>query len=179
MDEERIRQIVEGKIEQIEHSNSGNLTLAKLRKGIGKAPGEIPELWSIVVEDLPEGISEEEQTAAEWSVYIALVLYVHHRLQQKNVHRHGGSLGSAVKLLVIKKDDPDGEKRFVSEMMRITSLTEPNMIFSRLNHLIKHLAQTKSFSGLCKTGFRYISDSELRRRSSSHGLGNGFLRLSV
>ena len=42
MDEERIRQIVEGKIEQIEHSNSGNLTLAKLRKGIGKAPGEIP-----------------------------------------------------------------------------------------------------------------------------------------
>ena len=143
MDEERIRQIVEGKIEQIEHSNSGNLTLAKLRKGIGKAPGEIPELWSIVVEDLPEGISEEEQTAAEWSVYIALVLYAHHRLQQKNVHRHGGSLGSAVKLLFIKKDDSDGEKRFVSEMMRITSLTEPNMIFSQLNHLIKHLAQTK------------------------------------
>lgn len=143
MDEERIRQIVEGKIEQIEYSNSGNLTLAKLRKGIGKAPGEIPELWSLVVEDIPEGISEEEQTAAEWSVYIALVLYAHHRLQQKNVHRHGGSLGSAVKLLVIKKDDPDGEERFVSEMMRITSLTEPNMIFSQLNHLIKHLAQTK------------------------------------
>ena len=43
----------------------------------------------------------------------------------------------------MKKDDPDGEERFVSEMMRITTLTEPNMIFSRLNHLIKHLAQTK------------------------------------
>lgn len=174
MDEERIRQIVEGKIEQIEHSNSGNLTLAKLRKGIGKAPGEIPELWSVVVEDIPEGISEEEQTAAEWSVYIALVLYAHHRLQQKNVHRHGGSLGSAVKLLVIKKDDPDGEERFVSEMMRITSLTEPNMIFSQLIHLIK-LAADQSFFGLRKTGFRYLLASKRgRKRTSSMDWGMDF-----
>ena len=107
-------------------------------------------------------------------MYIALVLYAHHRLQQKNVHRHGGSLGSAVKLLVIKNDDPDGEERFVSEMMRITSLTEPNMIFSQLNHLIKHLAQTK-----VSLDYARLASERGRKRAGSNGLGNGFLRLSV
>ena len=36
--------------------------LAKMRKGVGKVPGADPELWGILFEDLPEGLTGRGNT---------------------------------------------------------------------------------------------------------------------
>ncbi len=78
--------------------------LAKLRRGIGKPPGELPELWAATLAEAPQawdgkgGKPSREQNA----VHAALTLYALHR-QGKNISMStdkGNSLGGAAARLV-------------------------------------------------------------------------------
>lgn len=55
--------------------------LAMLRRGVGKKPGDLPELWGILFGDLPEEFLSVsgEPTREEWAVYTALTLYALHQ----------------------------------------------------------------------------------------------------
>ena len=52
-----------------------------LRRGIGKMPGDIPELWNILFDGLPEELMSKvgDPSYAEWSIYTALTLYALHQ----------------------------------------------------------------------------------------------------
>ena len=55
--------------------NQRRAELAKLRRGIGHAPGELPELWGSFLLEMPESFqSRSTPSAAEWAVYLALTL---------------------------------------------------------------------------------------------------------
>lgn len=114
--------------------------LFELRKGIGRKPGELPTLWGLTLTDLP-GVSDHfdcsEPTAVEWSVYMALVIYGTQRLyadDQNEVHKEKVSLGTALRKLALKTDKED---YFLKELQRLTSLTEPELIFSQIYRLSK------------------------------------------
>lgn len=87
--------------------------LANLRRGIGKRPGELPELWGLLFADIPEELLSRngEPTREEWSLYTALTLYALHQqsrnLREKNMHceQEEGRLGRAVGRLVSDEDD--------------------------------------------------------------------------
>ncbi len=78
--------------------------LAKLRRGVGKSPGELPELWEATLIDAPEawngrdGVPSFEQNA----VHAALTLYALHRQGKTGSMnlKEGGSLGAAAARLV-------------------------------------------------------------------------------
>ena len=59
----------------------GNALLANLRRGVGKVPGEIPEILGSILEDLPEEYLSESgyPTREEWTVYTSLTLYALHQ----------------------------------------------------------------------------------------------------
>jgi CRISPR system Cascade subunit CasB len=81
---------------------------AKLRRGIGKTPGELPELWEITLSDAPSGWDGKNGVASfqQNAVHTALTLYALHR-QGKNSSMNsdeGDSLGGAAARLVA----PDG-----------------------------------------------------------------------
>ena len=59
--------------------------LARLRRGIGKRPGEIPELWEWMMTD--EQLRFSEPTYEEWASYIALTLYAFHQ-QGNDIKQH-------------------------------------------------------------------------------------------
>lgn len=66
--------------------NSGNTgaqkaILANLRKGVGHVPGEIPELWGMFLQNMPEEFYSfsGKPTHAEWAVYTALTLFAQHQ----------------------------------------------------------------------------------------------------
>ncbi len=61
-------------LQQLEGSSQGNAELACLRRGIGKNPGEMPDLWGILYEDMPENFigNTDEPSKEEWSCYTAL-----------------------------------------------------------------------------------------------------------
>lgn len=92
-------------------------TLARLRRGVGKEPGAMPELWEVLFAAAPERLSGNEgyPSRGEWAVYTALTLYGLHQqgkdIKQKNMHRTGEGLGIAVRKLVKNEDEESRVKR--------------------------------------------------------------------
>ena len=92
--------------------------LAILRHGVGRKPGDMPELWGLFFAEMnPLMFSQDgEPTPAEWAVYTALTLYALHQqgrtIRKENMHRMGKDeykLGRAVARLV-KREDEDRER---------------------------------------------------------------------
>ena len=82
--------------------NQRRAELAKLRRGIGHAPGDLPELWGSFLLEMPESFQgRSAPSAAEWAVYLALTLYALHQQGEENVsmNEKGCTLGRAVRLL--------------------------------------------------------------------------------
>ena len=87
--------------------------LANLRRGIGKKPGDLPELWGMLFADMPEEIMSRngEPTREEWAVYTALTLYALHqqnkKLRENSMHaaQSEGRLGLAIARLVKSEED--------------------------------------------------------------------------
>ena len=92
--------------------------LANLRRGIGRKPGDMPELWGMLFATMPEKMLSKngEPTREEWAVYTALTLYALHQqgraIRNENMHQMGRpeyKLGRAVARLV-KREDEDRER---------------------------------------------------------------------
>ena len=99
--------------------------LAKLRRGVGKQPGEMPELFEILLMDMTEELYSkgDQPSYSEWAIYTALTLFALHQqgkdhpmcveggTENKNT---GNSLGAAVGALVKKDRDrePAIKRRF-------------------------------------------------------------------
>lgn len=85
--------------------------LANLRRGVGRIPGDQPELWSVFLQDMPPAWKSQtgEPTREEWAVYLALTLYALHQqghaLPEDNMSRSGVRFGQAVRRLVKPGED--------------------------------------------------------------------------
>ena len=85
--------------------------LAELRRGIGREPGELPELWGMFLEELPESLYGDKWGAspAEWAVYMSLTLFALHQQgwspQSEPMHKEDVSLGAAAAALIDTEDD--------------------------------------------------------------------------
>jgi len=77
--------------------------LAKLRRGVGCEPGELPEVWDITLADLPEELlgSDGEVSQAEQAIHTSLTLFaLHQQGKAYSVSLKKVSFGSAVRKLV-------------------------------------------------------------------------------
>ena len=94
-------------INSISETGPGKAILAQLRRGAGKKPGELPELWGMIFEKVPdELLGKNEVSYAEWAIYTALTLYaVHRQGSDKDVDLKDVSLGQAAAGLVHSEDD--------------------------------------------------------------------------
>ena len=83
--------------------------LANMRRGVGKAPGELPELWGLIFDRMPEELlGNQGHSDAEWAVYSALTLYaLHQQGSEESVQAADISVGSAAACLVKSEDDTD------------------------------------------------------------------------
>ena len=92
-DDREIERFVHSKIRQLDKKTPwARAALAKLRRGVGKSPGETPEIWDITLAELPErlmGESDGAPSRAEWAVHTALTFYALHR-QGKNASMSTG-----------------------------------------------------------------------------------------
>lgn len=88
--------------------------LANLRRGIGKKPGELPELWELLVYGFPEELMSRngEPTWAEWAVSGALTLYaLHQQGMERSAHDERQTLGAAVCALAEDKERLNAVRR--------------------------------------------------------------------
>lgn len=99
-----------GYLLQEKENSVGKATLARLRRGIGKTPGEIPELWGIFLNELPARLTSNNgiPTSAEWAVYISMTLFaMHQQGSSDSVHAEGISFGKAVAGLMDENTDEE------------------------------------------------------------------------
>lgn len=113
--------------------------LAKLRRGVGRAPGDLPELWGFFLEGQP-GEWESRggpPSREEWAVYLALTLYALHqqgrstREEDGNMHKEGESLGRAIRKLL----DPGEAPEDSSVLRRFNALATANGMPERVHYL--------------------------------------------
>ncbi|MDR1822082.1 MAG: type I-E CRISPR-associated protein Cse2/CasB [Oscillospiraceae bacterium] len=88
--------------------------LAKLRRGAGKHPGSVPEIWEYTIGSLPDDIAYKSES--EWAVHAALTLFAVHKQGADNTvtGTSGGTLGSAVAKLCTDKNKDAITRRFNS-----------------------------------------------------------------
>ena len=123
------------------NSSSGKAILAQMRRGIGKKPGELPELWGIMFEDYPEGMMSNgsEPTREEWAVYEALTQYsLHQQGKEKSMQQEGFGLGKAVAGLVEnREEDLDRIMRRFNPLVTATDMREVSHYLRTIVNLLK------------------------------------------
>lgn len=110
---EEIRKFVYGRLESWRRETNEHILradMAKLRRGIGKRPGELPELWELLFDGMPEQLMSAygDPTPAEWAVSGALTLYALHQqgaASGVSMHKSGQRLGIAMAQLAGGEDD--------------------------------------------------------------------------
>lgn len=118
---QKVKAFTESRIRKLlsEPENAARASLARLRKGIGHAPGELPDLWGEFLTDLPEEFCGcgTEISREEWAIYTALTVFALHQQgksrESEPMHRPDISVGSAAARL-IESDDADGDRERVA-----------------------------------------------------------------
>lgn len=130
------------------NESAARAMLAKLRRGIGKAPGSMPELWEATMKNLPQELmgKGQEPSNGEWAVHTTLTLWALHQqgkdLQQQCMSKDGESLGVALRKLV---DDDDEEKRIKRRFDAVSTSSSMEEFAYHLRGLIQ-LLKAKAIS---------------------------------
>jgi CRISPR system Cascade subunit CasB len=107
--ENDVYQFVASRIKQLHRESPWQKAmLAKLRRGVGKSPGEVPEVWEVTLENLPEALEGRggEPSYAEWAIHISLTLYaLHQQGKSEMANRPGVPFGAAVSRLIDSRGD--------------------------------------------------------------------------
>lgn len=140
MKSQEIRKYISHWLERIESlpDNRKGAELAKLRRGVGKEPGDLPELWGSFLQDMPEAFlaGVKEPTYAEWAVYLTITLYaLHQQGQDSSVNREGNTLGRAVHELAEKKTSPGQDWTESSILRRFNALATADSMSEVSYHL--------------------------------------------
>lgn len=123
-------------------SGRAKARLAQLRRGIGKKPGELPELWGAFLQTLPEELMSKtnEPSYAEWAIYTVLTLYaLHQQGHAETMNKQGfeNHLGCAVRRLVHKEDE---EERVRFKLSLAAQSDDMEEVSYRLKTLVRLLS---------------------------------------
>lgn len=166
----KIKRIVQRKIESLCEENPwSRAMLAKLRRGVGKPPGELPELFEILLEGLPEEFYSlaGKPSYSVWAVYTALTLFaVHQQGKDKPMSysgnedgERGNSLGSATARLVqIDREREPAVKRRFDAVITANGFIELAHHARGLIQLLKAENVTLDYPQLAADLFRYQFD---------------------
>jgi CRISPR system Cascade subunit CasB len=88
---------------------SGVAALARLRRGVGKQPGDVQDILEhTLAPEFAEGATDDAPTAREIAAHISMTLYaLHQQSQRLPMHRRGFGLGRSVRQL--NGPDVDGQ----------------------------------------------------------------------
>lgn len=152
-------------LEYYSETGKGKGDLATLRRGVGKKPGEIPQLWALFLEDFPEELDQSKFTrqAAENAVYQALTLYAFHQQgkspKTENMHRKGekrrNSLGLAARKLAKNDEDMDRILTRLNCVIHADNLDEMSVHLRSLISLLRSSDIPLDYANLARDLFRY------------------------
>lgn len=118
----KVGRLVDSRIRRIQNGylsgrSSSRRDLAELRRAVARDPGEVPEVWSLT--DVPGPSRQEDPTADEWAVHIAMCLYgLHQQGRTAAAHQPGRPFAQAVRSLAgDQAHDSPIWRRFTAAML--------------------------------------------------------------
>lgn len=158
-----------GHLEKIINTSGGRARLANLRRGVGKVPGELPELWGEFLNGIPECLLSRngEVTRGEWAIYLSLTMYAFHQQgNSESVNKAGESLGKAASQLM--KDNSDEEReRVLRRFGPIITAKDMPELAHHLRCLIQLMSANKKikldYVNLAEDIYKFQSD-DLRKK---------------
>ena len=125
--------------------NQRRAELAKLRRGVGHAPGDLPELWGSFLRGMPESFQGRSGPShAEWAVYLALTLYaVHQQGNDQPMNRPGNTLGRAVRQLA-ERNTPAGQDWTEASVLRRFNALATAEEITEISHHLRGMIQLLS-----------------------------------
>ena len=112
---------------------------AELRRGIGRRPGEIPQLWGILFRDLPEKMMSRngEPSREEWAISTVLTLYAYHQQgkdpSQNSMNVENQGLGQA---MIKLKESDDDEERILRRFNRFATSSDMEEAATHLRGIV-------------------------------------------
>ena len=146
----------------IEEQGAGKGMLAELRRGLGKSPGEMPELWGLIFDVMPEELlGMNRMSYAEWTVYTVLTLYaLHCQGADYEVNTQGQKLGVAAAKLVESEDDIQRVTNRFHLVVTSTTLEELSYHMRGMIQLLKAKNIALDYASLSKDLYLFnISDA--------------------
>lgn len=140
-------------ISEISDQGEGKAYLAKLRKGIGHSPGEVPELMGILLIDMPEEFISEGKGVSkeEWACYTALTLFAMHqqgndvKKNPMNIDQKGvsivkrTSIGTAMRNYVLREEDSNTMDRMAFRLQALGTSKDMKELSYHMKSIIQLL----------------------------------------
>ena len=169
--EKQIRNYVKKQMEMLA-GDAGTLDLgsskaqwAQLRRGVGKRPGELPELWGIFLRNMPEELMGKEgrPSYAEWAIYTALTLFaLHQQGHSEPMHAEGeeNRLGRAVKKLAHGEEEEENVRRKFSIAARSDDMEELSYHLKTLVRMLGSNDIKLDYEDLAKDLYRFQFEND-------------------
>lgn len=127
-------------VEYLRGSPAARADLAKLRRGLGKPAGSVPEIWELTIGVVPGSLtwSRDEPSVAEQATHAALTLYaLHQQSQSAPAHVPGTSFGQAVGRL--RFSDARSEEAVTRRFMAVATAETIDEVLIHARGLITQL----------------------------------------
>lgn len=114
--------------------------LARLRRGLGKPAGSVPEIWEITVGAVPDALSSDrdEPSQAELAAHAAFTLYaLHQQSLPRPMHVPGMSFGQAVRQL--HAGDDRSKEAVARRFMAVATAVSNDEVLTHVRGLVTQL----------------------------------------
>lgn len=143
----RIISIANRKINEILNMSDDGMqkaVLANLRRGIGRHPGEVPELWYLIMENVDDDLLRDGRF--ETALFDTLTLFAWHQQghepKSEPMHKSGQSIGEAMADLVFADKSGDIEhakERIIKKFGIITSSDGTDDLYAHVRSMVSLL----------------------------------------
>lgn len=166
-------------------SGGGKAELAELRRGVGHAPGEMPRLWGMFLENLPEEMMSASgiPTRAEWAIYAALTLFALHQQGQGHaMHQKEVCLGEAAARLMETPEDRERIWRRLNVVAESEDMASVSYYLRSLVQLLKSGGIPLDYAQLAADLYDFQSPEEAAKvrlrwgQSFFHHIGVRFMK---
>ncbi len=125
-------------------SSGARADLARLRRGLGKPAGSVPEIWEITVGAVPDSLSwdRDEPSRAEQAAHAALTLFaLHQQSMPVPAHTAGATFGRAAGLL--RGDSGRSEEAVTRRFMAVATAESIDEVLVHVRGLITQLRSAR------------------------------------
>lgn len=148
---EQVREFVRKRLNLLSENpdrGSTKAVMSSLRRGAGHKPGELPDLWGVLFQEMPEALmGKKEPSYGEWAVYAALTLFSVHQQGHAGswMNREGEeySFGKTLRRLVNAMDgDMDSkEDRVRQRLNRLVVSTDMEELVTYMRGIVTLLSR--------------------------------------